>query len=69
MRKLNKYDHVSVLPKWIDETNQELEILKAMQRVIDDRIKTFEDSIKIIEQYSNFANGATQKDKHDERKN
>ena len=56
MRKLNKYDHISILPKWIEETNQELEILRAMQKVIDDRLNVFSESVELIERFSNLIN-------------
>ncbi len=56
LRKLNKYDHISVLPKWIEETNQELEILRAMQKVIDDRLNVFSESVELIERFSKFMN-------------
>ena len=56
MRKLNKYDHISVLPKWIEETNQELEILRAMQKVIDDRLNVFSESVELIKRFSNLMN-------------
>ena len=58
MRKINRYDHVSTLPKWVEETNQELEILRAMQKVIDDRLNIFAESIEVIEKYSKFMNNS-----------
>jgi len=56
MRKLLRTDHVRILPAWVEEANQELEILRAMQKVIDDRLSIFAESIEVIEKYSKLMN-------------
>lgn len=56
MRKLLRTDNVRILPIWVEEANQELEILRAMQKVIDNRLNTFSESIEVIEKYSRFMN-------------